>query len=150
NDGWRTAMDLTSAGIKVEAIVDTRSEVMPVLLDAAKSVGVRTMLDAQVIETHGGRMLTSATVRDHMGRIEKFSTDLLCMSGGWNPSLGLTTHLGNRPRWSEELRTFVPANARKGMILVGAARGSFALGDCIREGMVAGAEAAESLGYRTP
>ena len=148
NDGWRTAMDLTSAGVNVEAIVDTRRDVMPILIDAAKSIGVRTVLGAQVIEAHGRRTLEYATVRHHGGGLEKFSTDLLCMSGGWNPSLALATHLGSRPRWSEELGTFVPTNALEGMTVVGAARGSFALGDCIREGMVAGAEAAEFSGYR--
>ncbi len=69
------------------------------------------------------------------------------MSGGWSPNIALSTHLGGRPRWSEEHAVFLPSELR-GAIVAGAAHGSFTLAAALREGAAAGAEAARSTGHR--
>lgn len=150
DDGWKTAFDLTESGIAVEAIVDARPEVAPVLLAPAKRLGVRVLLGSRVIEAHGARGLRHLTVRDGDGRVTRLPADTLAISGGWNPTLALSTHLGGRPRWCKNLSAFVPGDVLPGMTVVGAARGSFGLADTLREGIAAGIEAAESSGYRVP
>ncbi|MEQ1463779.1 hypothetical protein, partial [Salmonella enterica] len=47
--------------------------------------------------------------------------DLVAMSGGWNPTLHLTSHLGGKPRWDEKIASFVPGSLPPGMTVVGAA-----------------------------
>jgi sarcosine oxidase subunit alpha len=69
------------------------------------------------------------------------------MSGGWNPNIALSTHLGGRPRWSEDQSVFLPSELR-GAIVAGAARGSFSLGAALKEGAAAGTEAAAAAGYQ--
>ncbi len=69
------------------------------------------------------------------------------MSGGWNPCVALTTHLGARPHWSEELSTFVPGGLPSGMLVAGAARGSLSLGAALRDGALAGRDAAGAAGF---
>lgn len=147
DDGWRTAHDLAAAGALVEAVVDVRDEVSPALLAAANRYSTRVLLGAQVIQTSGARGLHHVTVRDRHGNTRRIPADALAVSGGWNPNLALTTHLGGRPCWSDDVCAFVPSGAATDMTVVGAARGSFRLADALNEGAAAGIEAAQSTGH---
>jgi heterotetrameric sarcosine oxidase alpha subunit len=149
DDGWTTAVDLGGAGVTVDAIVDVRAGVSASLQVAAQRIGARVMLGSQVVEAHGSRGIRGVTVRDGSGAHTRISTGLLAVSGGWNPNLSLSTHLSGRPRWSDEICAFVPHDPPRGLLVVGAARGSFGLGQALREGAAAGAEAAESTGFRS-
>src|SRR5262249_44976611 len=140
DDGWRTAAELAACGVEVAAIIDARREVAPALAGQSG----RIMLGAQVVATRGSRALRSITVRDGDGRTTEIAVDLLAVSGGWNPAVALTSHLGARPRWSEAIAAFVPAEPPPGMTVAGAANGTFALADVMREGAACGAEAAEA------
>ncbi len=110
DDGWKTAFELAAAGIAVEAIVDARSEVASPVLERAKRLEARIFLGAQVLDANGARGIERIDVRDAQGHIRRLRVDTLAMSGGWNPSLALSTHLGGRPRWSEEIYAFVPGH----------------------------------------
>ncbi len=147
DDGWRTAADLAAAGVAVEAVIDARSAVAPALAAEQAGRGGRVMLGARVVATRGGSGLTSITVRDAAGRTSEVAADLLAVSGGWNPSVALASHLGARPRWSDAIGAFVPGERPRGMIVAGAANGAFALGAVLREGEAAGAAAAAAAGF---
>jgi methylglutamate dehydrogenase subunit C len=148
DDGWKTAADLSDAGVAVEAIVDARTEVAPRVIASAGRAGVRVMLGARVTDVRGARAVTGVTVVDPDGRATKLSADAVAVSGGWNPTLALSTHLGGRPRWSDTIAAFVPGNAPPGMTVIGAASGSLGLADALREGTAAGVAAAEAAGLR--
>ncbi len=143
DDGWQTAADLAAAGVEVAAIIDARLEVAPTLM----ARGGRIVLGGCVVGTRGGRALKGISVRDGDGRTNEIAVDLLAMSGGWNPSVALASHLGARPRWSEAIGAFVPGEVPPGMSVAGAANGAFALADALREGARAGAEAAAAGGF---
>ncbi len=148
DDGWKTAADLAAGGVAVEAIVDARSEVAPTVIASAKREGTRVMLGARVTGVRGLRSLRGVTVLDGAGRTVRVAADTLAVSGGWNPTLALSTHLGGRPRWSQAIAAFVPGDVPRGMTVIGAARGSLSLADALREGTAAGAEAAQAVGLR--
>ena len=63
---------------------------------------------------------------------------MLGVSGGFNPALGLTSHLGQRPHWSDKACAFVPDQLPPGLDVAGAARGVFALAACLADGARAG------------
>ena len=133
DDGWKTAADLTSAGVAVEAVIDARRDaIAPIKIN-------RAFLGAQVTDTHGSRSLRAITVRDRDGNTTRLKVDTLAVSGGWNPAIGLTTHLGQRPKWSNDLAAFVPGELPKGMSVAGAAAGAFSLADALKSGSRAGA-----------
>jgi methylglutamate dehydrogenase subunit C len=148
DDGWKTAFDLAAAGVEVAAIIDARSEVAPALHTEAQRIATRILCGAQVLDAHGARGVDRITVRDHAGQPAQFHIDLLAVSGGWNPNVALSTHLGARPAWSEDIAAFVPGEAPPGMAVAGAARGSSSLAEALREGAAAGAEAAHATGFR--
>ncbi len=147
DDGWKSAFDLHAAGVAVEAVIDARGEIPPALLGAAQRLQVRVFAGAQVVDTYGSRSLDRVTIRDGGGRLARLSVDVLAISGGWNPNVALSTHVGGRARWSQSISAFVPGDLPRGMSVAGAAGGSFALADALREGAAAGAQAAAAAGF---
>jgi sarcosine oxidase subunit alpha len=147
DDGWKTAADLNAAGVALEAVIDARRELPASLLREAERLQVRVFTGAEVIDAHGAHGISSIDVRDSNARVTRLSVDALGVSGGWNPSLALSTHLGGRPRWSEAIAAFVPGELPRGMRVAGAAGGTFALAQVLREGAAAGAEAAAATGF---
>jgi sarcosine oxidase subunit alpha len=147
DDGWKTAFDLADAGVTVEAIVEARVDIPPSLLNEAKRLEARVFCGARVVDARGSQALNGIAVRDAQGRVIRLSVDTLAVCGGWNPSLALTTHLNGRPHWSGAVSAFVPGDVPRGMSVAGAAGGSFALADALREGSTAGADAAAATGF---
>ena len=69
------------------------------------------------------------------------------MSGGWNPTVHMTCHMGGRPVWNQDLEAFVPAEGTiPGMRAAGACNGVFSTAGCLRAGAEAAAEALDALG----
>ena len=143
-----TTADLAAAGIAIVAVVDTRRDVPAATREAAKDTGALLIAGGRIVEARGGRGgVRSALVRKHDGRDLHLGCDLVAVSGGWTPTIQLTSHLGGRPVWDEAMAALLPGTLPPGMTVAGAAAGDFGLGTCLAEGHAAGAEAAASLGH---
>ena len=142
NDAARaTARDLIAAGVEVAAVIDSRP-------DAPDEPGTRIFKGARVVGARGRMGLRDITI-DHDGREFRFETDCLALSGGWNPTLHLTSHLGKRPKWRDDIAAFVPGdNAVPGMTPAGACNGTFATAGCLAEGRQAALVALSALGLK--
>jgi sarcosine oxidase subunit alpha len=147
DDACSTAEDLADAGIAVAALIDARKNGSPRAKDAAERAKARYLPGAAIVRVRGGHAVTGVEVRDAGCRTERIACDLVAVSGGWNPSLHLTTHLNGKPQWSEALSTLVPGALPPSMTVAGAAKGSFGLGACLAEGYAAGATAATECGF---
>ena len=86
-------------------------------------------------------------VVDAKGRAATIACDGVAVSGGWNPSLHLTCHLGGKPQWRDDIAAFVPKAVPAGMTVAGAANGAMSLADCLATGAEAGARAAADCGF---
>jgi sarcosine oxidase subunit alpha len=150
DDGWKTAFDLIDADVEVPVIVDARREIPAALENQATRRGLRVMLGAQVLDAHGAKGVNRIDVRDEHGRTIRIGTDLLAVAGGWDPNTALSTHLGGRPRWSDVIGGYVPADLPRGMTAAGAAAGDFSLAGALRAGAAAGREAASAAGCDVP
>ena len=140
NDGARVvARQLMAAGVTVAAILDSREGASPVE-DCPVYRG------AQITDTKGRLGLSSISGTHADGEFQ-IETDLLAMSGGWNPTLHLSCHMNGRPVWRDEISAFVPSDgAVPGLRAAGAANGVFATADCLADGVRAAAEALGMLG----
>ncbi|MCA3447440.1 MAG: sarcosine oxidase subunit alpha family protein [Rhodobacter sp.] len=139
----QTARDLQSAGIPVAGVIDPRP-------DASLSEEFPVYAGAEVIDTAGRLALSEITIR-HKGNVTRIETDLLGLSGGWNPSLHLTCHLNGRPLWSPEIAAFVPApGAVPGLIAAGSAAGVFSTARCLADGAAAARRALGDIGRTAP
>jgi methylglutamate dehydrogenase subunit C len=144
NDGARAvARQMMAAGIQVAAILDSR-------LDASAVEDCPVYLGARVTDTagrHGLRRISGS----HKGGTFDLETDLLAMSGGWNPTVHLTCHMNGRPRWDADIAAFVPSEgAVPGLAAAGAANGTFTTHGCFAAGNQAALVALTDLGLAAP
>ena len=144
DDGWRTAADLRRAGASVECVVDARPEVATQVRSLVPDVPVH--LGSRVVRAVGRHSLKSIVVADASDRHTKILADALAVSGGWNPNIGLTSHLGSKPVWSGEKVAFLPGDPPKGMTVAGSAAGNWTLAEAILGGGQAGRETADRAG----
>ena len=131
NDSARVvARQLMAAGVKVAAILDSRP-------DASAIEDCPVYLGAAVTDTQGRRALTGISGVHASGAFQ-IETDLLMVSGGWNPLLNLTCHQNGRPDWRDDIAAFVPkAGMIPGLTAVGSANGAFSTAACLAEGQAA-------------
>jgi sarcosine oxidase subunit alpha len=101
------ADDLKRAGISIEATVDVRSG-EAVLDTRGDDEGLHSVLIGTLRGTHSRR---------------EIDCDLLCVSGGFNPTLHLFSQAQGRLRYDEGLACFVPDSAPPNVEVVGAASG---------------------------
>ena len=145
DSGWATAEDLLAAGVEVAAVVEARAAA-PAAADRVRKRGVEVLLGAVVTEAKG-RSVNRVLVRDADGRERAIAADLLATAGGWNPAIGLGANRGARPRWSEDIHSFVVDPTSAGLDPVGAAAGHFALSAALDDGVAVARAAALDLGF---
>jgi heterotetrameric sarcosine oxidase alpha subunit len=150
DDGYRTALDLTAAGATVAAIVDPRPASESTLISRAADAGIPIRWNSAVVNAHGGFALQSVDIASMQGTgADTLSCDLLAMSGGWQPSVHLSSQTGAKPVWDAVQGCFVPGESPRPMTSAGACAGHMDLTACLSEGFVRGAEAAAAAGFTT-
>jgi heterotetrameric sarcosine oxidase alpha subunit len=145
DSGWATAEDLLTAGVELAAVVDARADCPHPAADRLRRAGVDILNGAVVTDAHG-RTLKAVDVLTADGKSRRIAADLLAVAGGWNPSIGIASHLGDRPVWSEAIQSFVLQNGPPGMTAIGAAAGVFSLQGALNDGIGAGERVARDLG----
>ena len=141
-----TIGDVTRAGAIVEAVIEPRPTASALVKQAAQNVGAR-LIAGVISRVHGNLRVQGVDIETSTGS-QRIDCDLVAVSGGWSPTVHLTSHLGARPVWSDSLAAFVPGELPPGMAVAGAANGTFALHDCLAAGAAAGLDAAGSCGHR--
>ena len=147
DDAYAVAAALAEAGVAVAAIVDPRPAAGARARDQV--AGLPYYGAHAVVGTAGRAGLRRVWLRslDGAGRDSAIDCDLLAVSGGWNPTLHLYAQAQGRLSFDARIAAFVPAGSEAAVECVGAARGSFALGQCLAEGAAAGARAATLCGF---
>ncbi|WP_141703825.1 2Fe-2S iron-sulfur cluster-binding protein, partial [Methylobrevis pamukkalensis] len=120
--GWQAAADLAACGVSLAAVIDPRADVSPALTSAL--AGVRTYTGARVREALGAKTLERIVIDKANGSSEVLDVDGLGLSGGFQPSIQLTGHLGGRPVWRDDLGAFGHGPLPKGMQVAGSAAGT--------------------------
>jgi heterotetrameric sarcosine oxidase alpha subunit len=116
DDGLRTAADLTSQGVEVVAVIDSRQ-------------------GDEVVDTSGRLGLKTISVRNASGQTRAISVDALAVSGGWNPNVNIHSHHRSRPVWDAAIAAFVPGpDGPPGLLVVGAAAGHLSTHGALRSG----------------
>ncbi len=135
----RTSADMRAAGIEVAGCVDLRpgSHPMP------KGDVIRA---ARIVRARGGRAVSGLDLELTDGARQSLDCDLVAMSGGWDPALHLSAHLGARPQWDEAQGMFLAVEGPPGMRIAGSAAGRTGTGACLADGHAAGLAAAETCG----
>jgi sarcosine oxidase subunit alpha len=154
DSGWRRAVALARAGVTVRAVIDPRTEVPQRAASDLSDAGTQILTGSVVAAARGRPTLASIRVQalnsrtgELSGPAREISCDALLVSAGWNPLVHLASQAGGPPVYEENIRAFVPGEAREDWTAVGAMQGSFESGQAAAEGSRAGLEAAAALGF---
>ncbi|MDX8519166.1 sarcosine oxidase subunit alpha family protein [Mesorhizobium dulcispinae] len=149
NDGsWRTAFDLAAAGAQV-TVADLRATLAPALQAEASRLGIAVHAGAHIADLRGGHGVKAARLAG-AGTETEVDCDLVCVSGGWSPTVHLTSQLGVKPVYREEIDAFVPGPFAAGQFGAGAVVGDYTTAEAIETGHRAGIEAAAYCGMTKP
>jgi len=149
NSTYQAAADLRAAGIDVAAIVDCRGEIDA----AARALAgpIEVMAASVVTRTHGSRKVRGVTVKSlTSGSGKRIDCDLVCLSGGWSPTVHLYSQSRGTLRYDEAVAAFVPDQPAQACSCAGAANGTFGLGDVLADGSKMAGKALTALGLPVP
>ena len=151
---YASANSLHRAGVKVRAIVDSRADGSGAAARAiALAVGAQIINGHVISATHGRRRLNSVSISAFDGvhtapTSRSMDCDLLCMSGGWNPTVHLFSQALGTLRFDHDCVGFVADVARHPVRCCGAANGRAQLASCFADGKRAADEALTALGMQ--
>jgi heterotetrameric sarcosine oxidase alpha subunit len=153
DSAYATALDLQRVGVEVVAIIDPRAGSDGSLPERARQAGIECRF-GHVVSAARGRLQVSGVEIVPIGKTDGHGSttldcDLLCVSGGWNPTLHLHAQSGGRAVWNDGLAAFVPGKSKQAERSAGAASGHFELIECLAGGLRAGASAALEAGFGT-
>ncbi|MEW9617863.1 sarcosine oxidase subunit alpha family protein [Shinella sp. S4-D37] len=139
DDGHRTARDLLAKGIRVAAVVDSRTD--------ARATGDYRLIAGATVSDSKGRLGLSAVKVTRGGTKEWIACGGLAVSGGWNPNVHLASHHRGRPVWDEGCQAFLPGDSLPdGMTVAGAAAGKGGTAAAMASGAEAAVSALAALG----
>ncbi|MBT4890749.1 MAG: FAD-dependent oxidoreductase, partial [Rhodospirillales bacterium] len=153
DSAYQAVSEMHDAGMRISAVVDIRKTESKASEDV-RSRGIPVFHDHVVFEAVGGKRVKSVKIMalneagNHLaGSIIKIDCDLLCMSGGWTPSVHLFSQARGKLRWDDALTTFVPDVSFQQERSAGANKATWGTSDCLKEGSQAGADAAKAAGF---
>ena len=112
-----------SRRVGIAGVVDYRPKSTDLVHALAREAGVPVFAGAVVTRARGCQSVKGAEIRLHNGTTLRLPCDLIASSGGFNPNIALTSHLGGGPVWDETIAAFVPGALPPGMEVVGKAAG---------------------------
>jgi sarcosine oxidase subunit alpha len=152
DSAYEVAASLNARGIEIAAIVDTRANAGEAAAGAQRA-GIRVLAGHIPLRVRGGRTVKAIDVQGHSrgeatGPALRLQCDLICLSGGWTPTVHLFSQARGQLGYDGERAALIPAAGPKGIRCAGAAAGYFALNQCLTDGFAAGQEAAKAVGAR--
>ena len=146
DSAYGAAADMSSAGIDIAAIVDSRVSVSERTRSRVSDAEVRA--GYAVLRALGGRTVRAAEVAPvNGGSTNRIDCDLIAVSGGWNPSVQLWSQSRGKLSYSERIAAWIPSENARETFSVGGASGEFTLAGSLEQGAEAGYRAATDLGY---
>lgn len=130
NSAYGAAFAMRQAGMDIAAILDLRAEPPEAFLQEAREVGIAVHKRATILATHGRLRLEAvdAAIVSPDGTLrglDRFSCDLLAMSGGWTPSVHLFSQSRGKLAWDDARGLYLPGEAAENQRSIGACAGDF-------------------------
>jgi sarcosine oxidase, subunit alpha len=160
--GYRVALDLLKAGIKVTALIDMRPEV--------NAGSAQRELVKRNVKIYTGHCIYEALASSDKSSVrgavicpyddkqnvavtsQKFTLecDGIAMSAGWAPAAALLYQAGTGMQFDYDVQQFVPSRLPNGMFAAGKVNGIYDLDQRLRDGVRAANEAIRYLGLDAP
>ena len=148
DEAYETVLALAEAGIRVAAVIDSR----PIGPTAARAqaAGIEVLADAVVTRVFGRRGVRGVRVASPTAAERSIGADSLLISGGYTPATSLSSQLGGRLEWHEEIAAFTADPPPSAGRSAGAARGIQGLAAAAENGARVARALAAELGCTLP
>ena len=140
DSAYKTAIDFHQNNINVKGIVDVRNESNGDLVKEAKKIGIKIIFKHAIINTEGRKRINKIYISEMdekskklIGKPKKISCDLLCISGGWTPTINLFSQSRGKLIYRESDATFIPHESFQEEISIGSCNGTFELNEILEE-----------------
>ena len=160
--GYRVALDLLQASIKIAALVDMRAlgesgslaeEVVRKGVYIHKGACVYEALPAKGLMGVLGAVICpydEATHQANPANVVRIECDGIAMSAGWAPAAALLYQAGTVMRYADDIQQFVPDRLPSGVFAAGKVNGVFEMEQCMLDGARAASEVLRYLGKVAP
>ncbi len=146
------AVALARAGAQV-TLADLRPQAGAQVLALAKAAGVQVLGATTVVHASGGHRVSSCLVAPFdlaqgrvSGPVRRLQVDLLAMSGGWTPTVHLTSHRGIKPVYRSDIAGFVPGGFDRAHFGAGAMVGAQTMAAALQGAWDAATQAVQVCG----
>lgn len=154
DSAYEAALDMLDGGMRIVAIVDNRHN-QPDAAGALRARGVPILNNHVVFNVKSSRQGVRAVEIQALneagdslrGRVIRMDCDVVCMSGGWTPTVHLFSQSRGTLRWDDGMAAFVPHVSFQQERSAGACNGTWGLSGCLKDGARAGADAARAAGF---
>lgn len=154
-DGYRTALELSKAGVQVVAVADLGDpDQRGAAREAVAGLGIEILAGHTIYEAvaRAARLAAVALCpvdaqgRPRTGQPRHIACDGLFLAVGWAPVAALLYQAGAKLGYAEVPGQFVPERLPPGVFAAGRVNGVFELDDKLADGRAAAAEALTHLG----
>jgi len=154
DSAYQAATEFANAGASV-TLVDARAAAPSRSRERAEGSGVSVIAGSAVRKVCGRKRVKSVAIAKYDPETGRTSTegivkpcDVLCLSGGWTPTVHLLSQRGGSTVFDDAMAAFVPGDALPdGFLAAGAINGQVSTTDCIVDGHQAGLAAAAKCGF---
>ena len=134
DSAYQTAIDFHHKNIDIAAVVDVRNNIEGDLPKIVKNLGIKIYSGSIISNTTGRRKIKTIHIKKiNDNKVEIINCDLLCMSGGWSPTVHLFTQSRGKLKFRDEDSCFIPDQAHQKTISIGACNGTFDLKNILKE-----------------
>lgn len=157
DSAYQSAAAMARVGVNVETVIDARGQGPGAsALEAIRGHNINVLSGYVVTEAKSSRG-TKGVSGARLARLAndgqsisgddgEVSCDVICVSGGWTPSLHLHSQSQGKIRYDAEIAAFVPAEPTQATHSVGAAAGYFATSQAIMTAVQASSKALNACG----
>jgi len=134
DSAYQTAIDFHHYNINIAAVVDVRNNIEGDIPLRVRNLGIKIYSGSIILNTTGRRKIKNVHIKKiNDNNIKVLNCDLLCMSGGWSPTVHLFTQSRGKLKFREEDSCFIPNQAHQNSLSIGSCNGVFDLENILKE-----------------
>ena len=135
DSGYASIPVMIKAGMVVRAVIDNRDSASEEAMKIASDLDIAVLFSCRITRAKGkGRVVCVETQPVDGGNSQTFPCDLVCMAGGWTPTVHLFSQNGGHLVFDDALATLVADKDSHSSYLAGAADCQFDLESCLQSG----------------
>jgi len=134
DSAYQTAIDFHHHNINIAAVVDVRNNIEGDIPLRVRNLGIKIYSGSIILNTTGRRKIKTVHIKKiNDNNVKVLNCDLLCMSGGWSPTVHLFTQSRGKLKFREQDSCFIPNQAHQNSLSIGSCNGVFDLENILKE-----------------